>query len=247
MKSIEEKAISGWVSCSIILQIDSNPEGGLKLQFSCLKKPSRRYVAIMMATKPHRKNNPAALRLKLLDCAAKLIVDHGLQSLTLESVAREAGVSKGGLLHHYSGKDALIGGLFEMVVEWFDIQVDAAIDRDETRPARFSKAYLQVIANMDMSVPAEKHLSVLILMLSSDPHYCARWNAWVDERLQQHSQTDASPMARTLRLAADGLWLSDLGGGPDSDPSIRRAILQFLETIDTGHTTKRPHPGKGGQ
>ncbi|MGJ8572076.1 MAG: TetR/AcrR family transcriptional regulator [Hoeflea sp.] len=200
-----------------------------------------------MMIKPQRKNNPAALRLKLLDSAAKLIVDHGLPTLTLENVAREAGVSKGGLLHHYNSKDALIGGLFDMVVDWFDSQVEEVIVLDETRPARFSRAYLQVVANIDMSVPAEKRLAVLILMLSSNPHFCARWNSWVDERLQRHHTTDASPMARTLRLAADGLWLSDLGGGPDSVASTRSDILQFLETIDTGPTTPKPNADKGGQ
>ena len=185
-----------------------------------------------MTTKPQRKNNPGAVRLKLLDSAAKLIVDHGLPALTLENVAQEAGVSKGGLLHHYSSKDALLGGLFDMVVEWFDTQVGAVIEEDETRPARFSRAYLQVIANIDMSVPAEKRLAVLILMLSSDPHFCASWNNWVEERLRRHHLTDAAPVARALRLAADGLWLSDVGGGPDSDPSIRRDILKFLEDLD---------------
>lgn len=199
-----------------------------------------------MMTTPQRKNNPAALRLRLLDCAATLIVDHGLPALTLENVAREAGVSKGGLLHHYGSKDALIGGLFDMVVDWFGSQVDAAIDPDETRLARFSRAYLQVIANIDMSVPAEKRLAVLILMLSSDPHYCARWNSWVDERLREHHRTDTSPMARTLRLAADGLWLSDLGDGPDSVASTRRDILQFLQKIDTGPTTLSTDADKGG-
>ena len=199
-----------------------------------------------MMTTPQRKNNPAALRLRLLDCAATLIVDHGLPALTLENVAREAGVSKGGLLHHYGSKDALIGGLFDMVVDWFGSQVDAAIDPDETRLARFSRAYLQVIANIDMSVPAEKRLAVLILMLSSDPHYCARWNSWVDERLREHHRTDTSPMARTLRLAADGLWLSDLGDGPDSVASTRRDILQFLQNIDTGTTTLSTDADKGG-
>ncbi|PHR25281.1 MAG: TetR family transcriptional regulator [Hoeflea sp.] len=200
-----------------------------------------------MMTRPQRKNNPAALRLRLLDCAATLIVDHGVPALTLENVAREAGVSKGGLLHHYSSKDALIGGLFDMVVEWFGSQVDAAIEPEENRPARFSRAYLQVIANIDMSVPAEKRLAVLILMLSSDPHYCARWNSWVDERLREHHRTDTSPMARTLRLAADGLWLSDLGGGPDSVSSKRGEILQFLQTLDPGPATSTPHADKGGQ
>jgi len=199
-----------------------------------------------MADKPHRKNDPGALRLKLLDSAAKLIVDRGLPALTLENVAQQAGVSKGGLLHHYNGKDALLGGLFDMVVEWFDTQVDAVIETDETMPARFSRAYLQVIANIDMSVPAEKRLAVLILMLSSDPHYCARWNSWVDERLREHHRTDTSPMARTLRLAADGLWLSDLGDGPDSVASTRRDILQFLQNIDTGPTTLSTDADKGG-
>ena len=198
-------------------------------------------------SKSQRKNNPVALRLKLLDCAAALIVDHGLPALTLENVARQAGVSKGGLLHHYNGKDALIGGLFEMVVEWFGDQVEAALETDETQPARFSRAYLAVIANIDMSVPAQKRLAVLILMLSSDPLYCARWNSWVDGRLRRHHQTDATPMARTLRLAADGLWLSDLGGGPDSDPAARSDILKFLGYIDMVHTTINPNLKKGGQ
>ncbi|SOE18463.1 TetR family transcriptional regulator [Hoeflea halophila] len=187
-----------------------------------------------MMTRLQRKNNPAALRLRLLDCAAQLIVEHGLPALTLDGVAREAGVSKGGLLHHYSSKDALIGGLFEMVVDWFGGQVEAAIDPDETRPARFSRAYLQVIAQIDMSVPSEKRLAVLILMLSSDPHFCARWTSWVEAQLREHQATDQSPVARCMRLAADGLWLSDLGGGPDSVATVRHEILQFLETLGTG-------------
>ncbi len=200
-----------------------------------------------MMTRPQRKNDPNAVRARLLDCAAELIVDHGLSPLTLESVAREAGVSKGGLLHHYPGKDALTEGLFDQVVEWFDSQVEAALEADETRPARFSRAYLRVIAAIDMSVPEEKRLSVLILMLSSDPHYCARWNNWVEARLQRHKQTDLTPLARTLRLAADGLWLSDLGAGPDSDPMTRCDILQFLEDLDAAGATTAPHHNQEGR
>ena len=184
-----------------------------------------------MSTKPHRKNNPDAVRSRLLGCAAALIVDHGLSALTLETVARDAEVSKGGLLHHYPSKEALIAGLFEQVIDWFDERVETHIAPDETVPARFSRAYLQVIASIDMSVPEEKRLAVLILMLSSDPQCLSRWNAWVDERLQQHRATDSHPFARTLRLAADGLWLSDLGAGPDSAPEVRRQVLAYLESL----------------
>lgn len=195
--------------------------------------------------RPQRKNNPDAVRARLLECAARLIVDHGLPALTLENVAREAGVSKGGLLHHYAGKNALIDGLFEEVVDWFDGQVEDALEREETRPARFSRAYLRVVAAIDMSVPEEKRLAVLMLMLSSDPHYCTRWNQWVEARLQLHAKTDLTPVARTLRLAADGLWLSDLGGGPDSSPAARREILAFLEDLDTSWMRPVSDPEEG--
>ena len=197
--------------------------------------------------RPQRKNNPDAVRARLLECAARLIVDHGLSALTLENVACEAAVSKGGLLHHYPGKTALIDGLFDKVVDWFDSQVEEALEPEETSPARFSKAYLRVVAAIDMSVPEERSLAVLMLMLSSDPHYCARWNQWVEARLQRHAQTDLTPLARTLRLAADGLWLSDLGGGPDSSPSARREILTFLEDLDATGVMSANSPHEGGQ
>lgn len=197
--------------------------------------------------RPQRKNNPDAVRARLLECAARLIVDHGLPALTLENVAQEAAVSKGGLLHHYPAKNALIDGLFEEVVDWFDSQVEDALEPGETRPARFSKAYLRVVAAIDMSVPEERRLAVLMLMLSSDPHYCARWNQWVEARLQRHAKTDQTPLARTLRLAADGLWLSDLGGGPDSNPDARRQILAFLEDLDATGAVSTGSPEPGGQ
>ena len=197
--------------------------------------------------RPQRKNNPDAVRARLLECAARLIVDEGLPALTLENVAREAGVSKGGLLHHYPGKNALIDGLFEEVVDWFDSQVEDSLEPVETTPARFSKAYLKVVAAIDMSVPEERRLAVLMLMLSSDPHYCTRWNQWVEARLQRHAETDLTPFARTLRLAADGLWLSDLGGGPDSNPSVRREILAFLEHLDATEAIPAGSPEQGGQ
>jgi AcrR family transcriptional regulator len=217
--------------------------GGLN---NCCRKTVQTVCSCMM-TKPQRKNNPDAVRARLLECAARLIVDHGLPALTLENVAREAGVSKGGLLHHYPGKTALIDGLFEEVVDWFDARVEDVLERDENRPARFSRAYLRVVAAIDMSVPEEKRLAVLMLMLSSDPHYCASWNQWVETRLHRHAQTDRTPIARTLRMAADGLWLSDLGGGPDSHTPVRREILAFLEKLDATGARASSRPHEGGQ
>ena len=52
----------------------------------------------------------------VLDAAVRLLVREGTGSLTLERVAREAAVSKGGLLYHYAGKEELVRGLVELAI-----------------------------------------------------------------------------------------------------------------------------------
>ncbi|WP_448852873.1 TetR/AcrR family transcriptional regulator [Corynebacterium sp. 335C] len=55
----------------------------------------------------------ATARETILDAYAHLVVDGGTKAATLEAVAREAGVSKGGLLYHFPSKAKLAEGLAE--------------------------------------------------------------------------------------------------------------------------------------
>lgn len=48
---------------------------------------------------------------KVLDAAESLITRQGIGSLTMDAVAAEAGVSKGGIMHHFRSKDALVEAL----------------------------------------------------------------------------------------------------------------------------------------
>ena len=54
---------------------------------------------------PHRrKKQPEQVRRSLLDCAAQIAVEQGLASVTIQAVAEAAGVTKGGLFHHFASK-----------------------------------------------------------------------------------------------------------------------------------------------
>ena len=44
----------------------------------------------------------------VLDAAIRTIDREGLQGFTVEAVAREAGVSKGGIFYHFESKQGLI-------------------------------------------------------------------------------------------------------------------------------------------
>jgi AcrR family transcriptional regulator len=52
-------------------------------------------------------------RQKILDGAMRVAIRDGILALTLDAVAREAGISKGGLTHHFRTKDDLISALLE--------------------------------------------------------------------------------------------------------------------------------------
>ncbi|MGU3540189.1 TetR/AcrR family transcriptional regulator [Methylobacterium sp. A54F] len=47
----------------------------------------------------------------ILDAAESLLRRSGSRTLTIDAVAAEAGLSKGGVLHHYASKDALVTAL----------------------------------------------------------------------------------------------------------------------------------------
>ena len=53
----------------------------------------------------------------ILKAANNVIYEKGITGFTIEEVANRAGVSKGGLLHHYKSKDELIGAMIENLVQ----------------------------------------------------------------------------------------------------------------------------------
>jgi AcrR family transcriptional regulator len=77
-------------------------------------------IVIQMCPMPQVADS-LSVRERLLDAAEKVVARDGVANLTLDAVAREGGVSKGGLLYHFPSKSALITS----VVERLAVQCDA--------------------------------------------------------------------------------------------------------------------------
>ena len=56
-------------------------------------------------------------RKKLLDSAYEILLGQGHAGLRFSRVSEEAGISRGGLLHHYPSKEDLIAAVYERVIE----------------------------------------------------------------------------------------------------------------------------------
>ena len=69
---------------------------------------------------------PARTRDRLLDAAGAVVMRDGAQALTLDAVAQEAEVSKGGLLYHFKSKRELVEGMIERWLAEFQREMDEA-------------------------------------------------------------------------------------------------------------------------
>jgi AcrR family transcriptional regulator len=85
--------------------------------------------------------DPARTRRAVLDAAAAAVAGHGA-GVSLDVVAREAGVSKAGLLHHFPSRDQLLLAVAGDLVEGFRGAVDAAVDPRDHAVGRVVRGYV---------------------------------------------------------------------------------------------------------
>lgn len=80
----------------------------------------------------------------LLDAAIQVVSRDGLGALTLDAVAKEAGVSKGGLTHHYATKDALVTAMLEHFAQRLMRELDRFAADDPELKGRRIRAMMKV-------------------------------------------------------------------------------------------------------
>src|SRR3954451_3451287 len=162
---------------------------------------------------------PRALtRNKLLDAAAAVVKRDGAQALTLDAVAAQASVSKGGLLYHFGTKRELVQAMIERWLGEFQREIEAA-------DPGFVRGYVKA------SAPAENELGMLAAVVA-DPALLAavreQYAIWQD-RVEREGRDPVD--ATVARLAADGLWLAELLGMAPPTGALREQVLVRLATL----------------
>jgi AcrR family transcriptional regulator len=96
------------------------------------------------------KKTPIETREKLVQAAATLVIANGIHRVTLEQVALQAGVSKGGLLHHFPTKQALLSGLMAQLGVVFKARLERYMNLETPGgPGRLARAYIRASFEYD--------------------------------------------------------------------------------------------------
>ncbi|EYF01792.1 TetR/AcrR family transcriptional regulator [Chondromyces apiculatus] len=175
-----------------------------------------------------RKKEPALVRRRLLEHGARLCGQQGVAGLSLQEVAETAGVTKGGLLHHFPSKQALVEAIFDDLMQAFEEIVQREMASDPEPFGRFTRAYIN--GTLDLIGREDRGgWSALMMSTLTEPSLKRKWVEWLDGHLQQEGRVDADPMLELARYAVDGMWLSgffdahDLHGSPAE--TLRRQLI----------------------
>jgi AcrR family transcriptional regulator len=161
---------------------------------------------------------------RLLDAAGAVVRRDGAQALTLDAVAAEAGVSKGGLLYHYGTKRELIEALVARWLAEFQDDIDAA-------DPHFVRGYVRA-SDPAGEIADEFGLLAALVADAVLRTVRERYAIWQD-RVEREG---GDPVDATVaRLAADGLWLAELLGMAPPRGRLREQVLaRLLELADQG-------------
>jgi len=156
------------------------------------------------------------------------VVEGGVAGLTLEAVAREAGVSKGGLLYHFPSKGALISGMIERFVEGFRGALGRELAGQRgSSSGRWARAYARASFAED-----RWYLEVsggLLAALAEDSKLLDPLRRGFEDGQRWAERDGIDPTVATLiRLAADGLFFSELLGFAPPEGRLRERVLEAL-------------------
>jgi AcrR family transcriptional regulator len=163
-------------------------------------------------------------REEIVAAAERVVARLGAPGLSFDAVAREAGVSKGAVLHYFGTKEALIGAMVARLVERLAPQVDDG-------PGPPDRAAIARLIARTTATPggADGAATALLAAVAQDLASLAPIRAANRTHLDRLGASVLGPFeAQLLHFALDGLWLSELLGVSPLTDDERKAFVDGL-------------------
>lgn len=165
-----------------------------------------------------------AVRDRVLDALQELVLA-GDPSPALDTVAAAAGVSKGGLLHHFRDRRALADGLVHRILDETDAVLVAAAARGAV-----AETWLRLSAADGAEQEAARALLSLARLsaggrLDLPPEVAAAVGRW---RNMIVAEVGDPVRGEVVRLVGDGLFLAALSGDPPTAELVDALVAHLL-------------------
>jgi len=194
-----------------------------------------------MSVKPLRVRQAEATRSLLIEVARQNFTEHGYAATSIDDIIRQAGVARGGLYHHFSGKEALFRAVYETVEGEV---ISRVMEAAQSQPSPWDAVRAGLSAFLDACLePSFRRIVVLdsisvlqsqILEVGIDPHELPMLRNVLTPLLATASFGGMAIDALTY-VALGGLYGASLYIARASDPRTARAEVDLvLDTLVNG-------------
>lgn len=168
---------------------------------------------------------------EILEAAVRVAARYGARGVTLEAVAAEAGVTRGGMTYHFHDREALAAAIQQHLADrWEEELVDAG-----GAPAAELSPLQRVLAYADVSMRAGRPGELQLVLQGAAEEVSTRpWTDVVERWTPDPTSADRDPeVLRMLlvRMAADGIWAYELLGGGPLAPGLRAALTEAIRGL----------------
>ncbi len=187
-------------------------------------------------------------RERIFRAAMQLAARDGLMTLTIEKVAEESGLSKGGVMHHFSSKDALLSGVIMHFTDQVEREMTRLVAEDPNPTYRWVRAMLRMMTadgvddsdHMPSRQTMERFMLSVLAATIHNPEVVKPVQA-IGQRLRGRltSVPEEGIEQLMMWLAMDGLFLWQFVGLLSSDDplidQVHTNLLAKLEHVSGGH------------
>ncbi|VXB63364.1 conserved hypothetical protein [Luteimonas sp. 9C] len=182
-------------------------------------------------------------RARILDAALAVSDRVGAAHLTLDAVAAEAGVSKGGLLYHFASKELLLKGVVEHHMDQHQRDLELAQTMFPDTPAGYLQAFVHAqrhgLEAKRLHGPKATQSFIAAAVNTPDLMDSPRQYAAAHGRRLRELGPDFIE-ALLVTLAFDGLFFGDAFEMLDLTASERAALIAALESRAAALASRRP-------
>ena len=182
---------------------------------------------------------PPGARVRILDAAEQLVASIGGAHLTLDAVAQRAGVSKGGLLHHFPSKDLLLVGMIERHIERTDQRCALVRRALPDEPASDLKAWIIALLQPD-PLRAATGAALFGAAVNNPGLLDGLRRHYADHVAKLTGPARDFALTATILLAVDGLLLGEVWRTSPFTEVQRAAIIDRLMSLAERAFEPRP-------
>lgn len=148
---------------------------------------------------------PTIDRDRVLDLAEAILLRSGTGALTIDALAKAAGVSKGGIQSRFGSKSELISALMTRCIEEYEAEA-AALSSVHPTPLEAVRGHLIITQRIEGRSPARA--AGLVAALIEDREHLAAASQWYQARFAElDTGTDEGRRARLALYAVEGAFI----------------------------------------